>query len=285
MAEQAKKKASEKKTVYRYIKDHEGDKAPFKEFWKNIRMSDYDLDEIDSEDKKTALQLCLEFDIKDKAWVLLEFFADPNIISGEGKSALDYALEGNKKVFQFLLLLFGAKLHMHDPEKKNEAPVDSEGKKDDKDEKEIDAERFDKLDGYKKTVDSLKDTFIFLTRKRRKYLRYIFQRMAGNEGDAVDENGLTNYYRELYPMDSNKAEADAHKFMEICGNQKINDDEDKSAICFEDFLLAMLKITKVKGIEKLDEFINVFLKKYREDKRILKDEANRDLKKNKEAGS
>ena len=111
-----------------------------------------------------------------------------------------------------------------------------EEKKDNKEEeKEIEPEKLEELEKMQKVVDQFKETFIFLTRKRRKHLRYIFQEICKNSGGYLEENGLAEYYRNYYPMDDNKAIADAHKFIEICGQSKI-DDQDKTSITYEDFI-------------------------------------------------
>ncbi|MCQ2817316.1 MAG: ankyrin repeat domain-containing protein [archaeon] len=263
------KKNVDKVTAYKYITEKEGDKASFKEFWKNIRISDYDLDEIDEQQNKTALMGCLNLGIPDKAWVLLEFFADPNIQNKDGKTALHFAVEEKKKDFQFLLLLFGADVNIQDKEEKTPYQEDTDYK------------------DIKEVVDKFKDTFLFMTRKRRKYLRYIFQKIEsnGNTPGFIDQNSLAKYYVDFYQIPEQKAYDDAALFVTECAKNKI-DKEDKdnvSMINFEEFMIAMLKIAKYKGLDKLDEFIGVFKNAYQREKQEAKDaEAQRLANKNKE---
>lgn len=264
-----KKGGADNKTVIKYLLNEGGDKAEFKEFWKQIRLNDYDLDVL--EDGKTALMQCVNLNNTEKAWILLEFFADPNVVSKEGKTALHYACEEKRKEFQFMLLLFGANPELEDPEGKK--PFDG---------LEDDRERFL---GY---VTTYRQTFMFLNRRRRKLLRNIFNKIEanGNPGSKLIEVGaIAKYYTDLYGEQIKEEDAmvDASNFMNETVKNKI-DPTEKDTLTFEDFFLSMLKIAHHKGLQTLDQFIGGYKRKHDEEKRELAKEALLSLKNKEQAG-
>ncbi len=254
MAEKGDKKGDKEKTIIEYFTKNDGDKAQFEDFWRTIRTSEFDLDEQD-DNQKTALIHAAESNNTEKAWVLLEFFADPNKKDKDGRTALHIATQDNKKEFTFLLLLFGA----------NPEEEDNEGKK------PFDGKE-DELENLKRLIEELKDTFIFMTRKRRKLLRHCFRHMENLvTGNNIEPTCMAKYYFDIYGIDENEGIKDATDFRDECVKHKL-DTNDKETLTFEDFFIGMLKIAHVKGMETLDVFLNDYKKFRTEVKRKYKEE-------------
>ncbi len=137
------------------------------------------------------------------------------------------------------LLLFGA-----DPEIE-----DNEGKK-------CFDEYKDDMSLIKEKIDDIKREFISLTRKRRKFLKYIFDETDKDYGAKIlNIESLTMYYVKINKEKEDEARKDATLFIQGARLFKSTDDV---SITFEEFIVAICRIVKVHGMKVIDEFINKF---------------------------
>ena len=137
------------------------------------------------------------------------------------------------------LLLFGA-----DPEIE-----DNENKKCFEDYK-------DDMSLIKEKIDDIKREFIILTRKRRKFLKYIFDETDKDYGAKIlNVESLTNYYLKINKEKEDDARKDATLFIQGARLFKSTDD---ISITFEEFIVAICRIVKVHGLKVVDDFINKF---------------------------
>ena len=259
----AEKKDNKKETIHTYLADM-GSSDTTKNFNKKLKENDFNLDLLDNEGK-TALMFCIKNNLPDKIWSLLEFFADPNVQDLEGKTALHYAVDENHKEYQLALLFFNADPNIEDNNKKR--PYQ---------------DKEDILEELTVFINEFKKTFCFMTRKRRKYLRYIYNIMDQNN-KVITSSDICRYLTEYYAplVDDMKAMDDANLFIEQALKYKL-DLSDKSSLNFEEFLLCMLKIAKVKGMKTVDEFIDRYKEKKYEDKIREQQKKEKEAQKKKE---
>jgi len=214
-------------------------KEDFKPMRTKVKLKEYDLDNKD-ENGKTVLMNIIELrGNTEQMWVLLDFDANPNVQDNEGKTALHYACQADRKDMIICLLLFGA-----DPE-----IDDLEGKK-------CFEEYKDDMSTIKEKVDDIKREFISLTRKRRKFLKYIFDETDKDYGAKIlNVESLANYYTKINKETIEEARKDASIFIKEARLFKSTDD---ISITFEEFMVAICRIVKMHGMKVIDEFINKF---------------------------
>lgn len=112
----------------------------------------------------------------DCVWIILEFFADPNVKDNLGNTALHYAFKNENKPMILALLLFGA----------NPEIVNNEDKK------PIDFSKMtkDEIDPILEKIAKFKIHFLQFTRKRRKKLRYLFEFIDNDSSKTIGEHKL-----------------------------------------------------------------------------------------------
>ena len=175
----------------------------------------------------------------EQMWVHLDYGADPNIKNNESKTALHHTCIVDRKDMMICLLLFGA-----DPEIE-----DNEGKKCFDDYK-------DDMSLIKEKIYDIKREFISLTRKRRKFLKYIFDETDKDYGAKIlNVESLTNYYLKINKEKEEDAWKDATLFIQGARLFKSTDD---ISIIFEEFIVAICRIVKVHKMKVIDDFINKF---------------------------
>ena len=160
------------------------------------------------------------------------------------------------------LLLFGA-----DPDIE-----DNEGKK-------CFDEYKDDMSLIKEKIDDIKREFISLTRKRRKFLKYIFDETDKDYGAKIlNIESLANYYVKINKENIDDARKDALLFIQGARLFKSTDDV---SITFEEFIVAICRIVKIHGMKVIDDFINRFKEirkkvepKIQEEDSILKYQVN-----------
>ena len=214
-------------------------KEDFKPMRQKLKEKPFDLDNQDENGKTVLINIVELRGNTEQMWVLLDFGADPNIQDNEGKTALHHSCIVDRKDMIICLLLFGA-----DPEIE-----DNEGKKCFEDYK-------DDMSLIKEKIDDIKREFISLTRKRRKFLKYIFDETDKDYGDKIlNIESLTNYYVKINKEKEDEARKDATLFIQGARLFKSTDDV---SITFEEFIVAICRIVKVHGMKVIDEFINKF---------------------------
>jgi hypothetical protein len=131
---------------------------------------------VDEKGKTLLIQLIETLTNTDHIWILLEYFADPNVKDQEmGRTALHYACKLNNRGMILALLLFGANPEIHDNEEKKAFELSN-----------ISIEEFEQI---MEKINKYKIHFVQLTRKRRKHLKYIFDAIdLGTK--SIDENKL-----------------------------------------------------------------------------------------------
>jgi hypothetical protein len=143
-------------------------KEDFKPMRQKLKEKPFELDNQDENGKTVLINIVELRGNTEQMWVLLDYGADPNIQDNEGKTALHHACIVDRKDMIICLLLFGA-----DPEIE-----DNEGKKCFEDYK-------DDMSLIKEKIDDIKKEFIILTRKRRKFLKYIFDETDKDYGAKI----------------------------------------------------------------------------------------------------
>ncbi len=146
------------------------------DFRKKLKRYQFDFDSIDDKGKTLLIHLAETMPNSDYLWVILEFFCDTNVKDSEGdRTALHYACKNQNKGVILSLLMFGASTEM----------LDKEGKK-----------PFDHCPGIKDElelcldiIEKVKIPFIQLTRKRRKYIKKIFDQIDQST-KVIDEGKL-----------------------------------------------------------------------------------------------
>ena len=214
-------------------------KEDFKPMRQKLKEKPFDLDNQDENGKTVLINIVELRGNTEQMWVLLDYGEDPNIRDNEGKTALHHACLVDRKDMIICLLLFGA-----DPEIE-----DNENKKCFEDYK-------DDMSLIKEKIDDIKREFIILTRKRRKFLKYIFDETDKDYGAKIlNVESLTNYYLKINKEKEDDARKDATLFIQGARLFKSTDD---ISITFEEFIVAICRIVKVHGLKVVDDFINKF---------------------------
>lgn len=218
-------------------------KEAFKEMRQKLKEKTFDLDNQD-ENGKTVLMHVVDMKLyTEQMWVLLDYGANPNIQDNEGKTALHYACACDRKDMIICLLLFGVDTEIEDNEQR----------------KAFDDYR-DDISGIKEKVDEIKREFISLTRKRRKFLKYIFDEIDKElSSKLINAMTLAAYYEKINKETNDEALKDSTSFISSAKLSK-GQFEDSSSLTFEEFIVAICKIVKVNGMKIIDEFINRFKK-------------------------
>ena len=203
---------------------------------------DFDLQD---ENGKTVLHQVVEMkNYTEQMWVLLDFFASPDIRDNEGKTSLHQAVIADRKDMVICLLLFGANTEIED----------NDGKK------PFDYAKNDLLPLVEK-VSSIKREFISLGRKRRKFLKHIFDE-TDKELNAKNMSAMTLsvFYEAINQESTNDALKDAQEFISLAKIIKGSFDTDSSVIQFEEFMVAICKIVQMHGLKPIDDLIERFKK-------------------------
>lgn len=141
-------------------------KDSVKDFKIKLKTHSFDFDSVDEKGKTLLIHLVETMVDTDRLWVVLEFFADPNIKDLENeKTALHYACKAGHKGMILALLLFGAHIDVTDKEEKKPFDHCPTLKED--------------LEQILEHISKYKPYFIQLTRKRRKVIKDIF--------DSIDQ--------------------------------------------------------------------------------------------------
>lgn len=216
------------------------------DFKAKLKKYKFDFDAVDEKGRTFLINLAENANATtDYVWILLEYFADPNIREKEwGRTALHLACKNNNKSLVLALLLFGANPEILDNDDKKPLELSTI----------IVKEEFDKIAD---SINKIKIHFIQLTRKRRKYLRYIFEYIdLGTK--TVDDQKLTSFNQTINNETEEEAYNDAKLFIDNARVFKSDFDGSKPYIVFEEFIIAMAKISQNHGIKKIEEFLERF---------------------------
>ena len=236
-------------------------KENFKDMRSRLKEKPYDLDNQDDKGKTVLIQVIEMRNFTEQMWVLLDYGANPNIQDLEKKTALHYACANDRKDMIIALLLFGA-----DPEIKDE-----------EDKTPFEYAR-DDMNQIMEIINDIKKEFILLTRKRRKFLKYIFDETDKDYGAKVlTVANLTQFYMKINKETESEATKDAQSFISGAKLSK-SSFEDNSSITFEEFIVAICRIVKIHGMKPVDELINRFKKIRVKFVPKVEDEENNDKK-------
>lgn len=217
-------------------------KDSIREFKHKLKHSKFDFDSKDPEKGKNFLIHLVETaPSTDQIWIVLEYFADTNIKDNEGKTALHYACKMNKKEMILVLLLFGANPQLVDDEDKK--PFDLLPLRED-------------LSHFVERINMIKPFFIQLTRKRRKYLKLIFDEMDQST-KMIDDLKLASFYQVINGDTEEEAIKDAQLFITQAKLFK-SEYESKPSLSFEEFVIAISKIVQNHGMKVVDDLISRF---------------------------
>lgn len=221
-------------------------KENFKEMRQKLKEKVYNLDNQEESKKTVLIKLIESRSNTEQMWVLLDYGANPNIQDQDGKTALHYAVQVERRDIVICLLLFGADTEIKDNEGKG--PLDDY--------------KWDDLSTIREAVDNIKREFISLTRKRRKFLKYIFDEIDKEYGTKqINKETLSLYYERINKETPEAALKDAQVFISNAKLIKSQFEDDRTqSLSFEEFIIAICKIVKIHGMKIIDEFINRFKK-------------------------
>lgn len=149
-------------------------KEVVRDFRAKLKKQKFDFDSVDEKGKTLLIHLVETMTDTDRLWVVLEYFADPNIKDTENdRTALHYACKIGNKGMILALLLFGAQYDITDKEEKKPFEHCPTLKED----LELIVEEH---------INKYKPYFIQLTRKRRKLLKEIFD-VIDQETKFIDD--------------------------------------------------------------------------------------------------
>jgi hypothetical protein len=232
-------------TQFEVLKNKD-DITMFKRFLKEHK---YDFDEVNI-DGKTLIMLLIESESPTEfIWFCLEYFADPNIQDHEGNTALHYAFLKNNKNYIYALLLFNADLEIRNKEEVPDEEIQGKTCYE-----KVNLFKEDELEKLKLLFnDKIKLTFANLTRHRRDALREVYN-FLDDMKTGVTEEKLFMFNVWLNEDSHEVAKEDAKLFFSIAriGGSSV------SEIYFEEWMIAMTRIAKFHGMDKIDEFINLF---------------------------
>lgn len=219
-------------------------KEPVDEFKRKIKKYKYDFDSVDEKGKTLLINLVETMPTSDYIWVVLEYFADPNIKDQEfERTSLHYACKAGNKGIILALLLFGAQIDISDKEGKKPFEWCPQFK--------------DELDQIAEMFDKNRVGFIQLTRGRRKYLKRIFDQI--DQGTKfIDESKLALFNQTINEEPEEKAIEDARLFLDHAKLFKPDYESNKPSILYEEFLFAIIKIHQKHGLILVDHLINKF---------------------------
>jgi hypothetical protein len=152
-------------------------KEPADQFRRSLKKYEFNFDSIDEKGKTLLINIVENLQqTTDHLWVVLEYFSDTSIKDLENeRTALHYACRNQSKAQIVCLLLFGASTEL----------IDKEGKKP----LEYCSNIKDEIEHVMDIIEKIKITFIQLTRKRRKYLKKIFDQIDQST-KLLDEDKL-----------------------------------------------------------------------------------------------
>lgn len=154
-------------------------KETVRDFRMKLKKQRFDFDSVDEKGKTLLIHLVETMTDSDRIWVVLEYFADPNIKDVDDKTALHYACKVGNKGMILALLLFGAQHDITDKEEKKPFEYCPTLKED----LEIIVEEH---------INRYKPYFIQLTRRRRKLLKSIFD-VIDQETKVIDDMKMATY--------------------------------------------------------------------------------------------
>ena len=231
----------------------------------------FNFDEQD-EEGKSILMLILDMELNNEfLWFCLEYFADPNLQDNEGNTALHYAFLKTNRNAIWALLLFNADLEIRNNEENPEEEVQGKTCY----EKSDNLFKSDELEKIKEFFnDEFKIHFAQLTRNRRDKIRSIYNEIdnmkTGISADRLSSFNLWINVMNDKNIDKEKAQSycdvDAKKFIE--GSRSFVINSNSSEIYFEEFIIALTRISKSVGIKKLEELFEKFDKAATSGKKI-----------------
>lgn len=215
------------------------------EFKKLMQANKFDFDEQDENGKTLIMHLIESQAPTEFLWFCLEFFADPNIQDKQGNSPLHYAFLSTNKNYIYILLLFNA-----DSKIRNN---------DDKEPFEMTQNNSLKIDEALKIfemIETLKLPFAKLTRSRRDLARDMFTFIEGGEDSkGLNQQKFTSFNMWLNNDNINDAQQDAFAFFEEAKLPTSGID-----LYYEEWIIALTKLTKKYNLLKLDEFFDLYKK-------------------------
>lgn len=146
------------------------------DFEDRIKEFRFDFDSLDKDGKTLLIHLAETVTNTDHMWVLLEYFADPNIKDNSGNTALHYACKNNQKGMILALLIFGANTEIVNLSGK--APFDL-----------INMKQED-IEPIIEKIKKYKFNFIQLTRERRQKLKKIYDEIDNDQIKTINEYKL-----------------------------------------------------------------------------------------------
>jgi hypothetical protein len=217
-------------------------KDPVEDFRRKLKKYKFDFDSVDERGKTLLVNLVETMPGSDYIWVVLEYFADPNIKDSEyERTALHYACKAGNKGIILALLFFGAQIDVSDKEGKKPFEWCPQLK--------------EELDQIAEVFEKHRVGFIQLTRGRRKYLKRIFDQIDQST-KFIDEGKLGQFNQTINDEPEEKAIEDARLFLEHSKLFKPDYESNKPSIIFEEFLFALVKIHQKHGLIVIDHLIN-----------------------------